>query len=131
MGDYYNATRGTVAVTLRSGQCVSIRPKDWLYVPANEEGSGSIVGLVSRGILVRAKVPKTIEAIPEEVVVNTAPVKLAQIPQPVALSSSAIADEVPPDSAEVGGGEEESSTEDDSKDESGWTGRGRRRKGKL
>lgn len=59
MGDYYNATRGPLSATLTDGSALSLSPKKWVYIPAENEGSASILKLCEKGFLVRAKVPMT------------------------------------------------------------------------
>jgi hypothetical protein len=71
MGDYYNATRGPLSATLTDGSALSLSPKKWIYIPAENEGSASILKLCEKGFLVRAKVPMTQLAI--EAIVAPAP----------------------------------------------------------
>jgi len=61
MGDYYNTTRGPLSVTLNDGSAASVVPKKWFYVTPANEGSSSIMKLVEKGFLVRAKVAITPE----------------------------------------------------------------------
>jgi hypothetical protein len=50
---------------------LSLSPKKWIYIPAENEGSASILKLCEKGFLVRAKVPMTQLAI--EAIVAPAP----------------------------------------------------------
>ena len=59
MADYYNKTRGPLAVTLRRGGSMSVGPKAWCFIEAADEGSESLTDLVRKGFLVRSLVPQT------------------------------------------------------------------------
>jgi hypothetical protein len=59
MGDYYNATRGPLSASLTDGSALSLGPKKWVYIAPENESSASIIKLLDKGFLVRAKVAKT------------------------------------------------------------------------
>jgi hypothetical protein len=89
MGDYFNSTRGPLAATLNDGASLSIPPKRWIYIDPVQEGSASIEKLVSKGFLVRSKVPITVVPAPVSdpvvaVKVEAAEAKAAE-PTPPAL----------------------------------------------
>lgn len=84
MGDYYNSTRGPLPATLVDGSAVSFSPKSWLYITPENEGSASIVKLLEKGFLVRAKVAITVLPAPSA-------------PAPEASSSDAVAASVAAD----------------------------------
>ena len=58
MAHYYNSTRGPVSFSMRSGTVGSAAPKQWTFVPDEEESCADIVRLVQQGFLVR-KVEQT------------------------------------------------------------------------
>jgi hypothetical protein len=64
MGDYYNATRGPLSASLMDGSALSLSPKKWIYIAPENESSPSIVKLLGKGFLVRAKVAKTAAPVP-------------------------------------------------------------------
>lgn len=83
MGDYYNVTRGPLSVTLNDGSAASVTPKKWFYVSPANEGSASLQQLVSKGFLVRAKVPITQPEVEVEVVEVAPDAVPAPVPAPV------------------------------------------------
>lgn len=56
MANYYNTTRGPISVSLSSGKEMSIPPKSWIEIDRADEGSASLVSMVSKGFLVRSAV---------------------------------------------------------------------------
>lgn len=51
MGRYYNKTRAPLPATLRDGSAISFTPRKWVTVRADQDGSGSLRQLVSKGLL--------------------------------------------------------------------------------
>lgn len=51
MGKYYNKTRAPLPATLRDGSAVSFPPRKWVTVRLDQDGSGSLRQLVSKGLL--------------------------------------------------------------------------------
>jgi hypothetical protein len=62
MGDYYNATRGPLSASLTDGSALSIGPKKWIFISPENENSASIVKLLDKGFLVRAKAARSAPA---------------------------------------------------------------------
>lgn len=96
MAHYYNASRGPISFTMRSGTVGSAAPKQWTFVADEEESCADIVRLVQQGFLVRkveqsrrpVKLPKQdaapkkieekVEVAPVEAPVEVAPVEEAK-----------------------------------------------------
>jgi hypothetical protein len=50
---YFNRTKGSVAVSFKSGASIAAPSKGWFEVPPEEDGSASILEHVAKGHIVR------------------------------------------------------------------------------
>ena len=85
MADYYNKTKGPVAVTLQRGGSVLIGSKKWLTIDPLDEGHESLQRALTKGFLARSRA-----SCPEpEVSVDPVPVVPETIAEPVAPAALA------------------------------------------
>lgn len=97
MGDYYNATRGPLSVTLNDGSSISLSPKKWVAISPEQENSSSIVKLVSKGFLVRSKIAAELAVptpIPLVVAVPAASSEAETVSEAPVASTSPVKEEI-------------------------------------
>jgi hypothetical protein len=81
MADYYNKTKGPVAVALLRGGSVLIGPKKWLTIDPLDEGHESLQRSLTRGDIIRKVTPveaPPVQAAPPAPVAPVAPVVVAE-----------------------------------------------------
>lgn len=97
MAKFYNTTRGPIAVSLSSGNQLSIPPKTWIEIDPADEGSAMLVPMVRKGFLVRSSVDAVKPGPTPEPAPAPAPVVAAPVLPPVlpVLDEKPLQDEKP------------------------------------
>lgn len=87
MAKYFNTSKGSLAVVLRSGASASLPGKAWTVIPAHEEGSEDVIRAVKRGFLVRSAVAD--EEAPAPADKSSVVTEKAAVEQPVVETKAA------------------------------------------
>lgn len=94
MAKYFNTSKGTLAVVLRSGDSASLPGKQWTNIPSHEEGSEDLINAVKKGFLVRSTVDDEVEpAVSKEKA--AAPASKAEVAETVSTVSAEVEAPVP------------------------------------
>ena len=87
MAKYFNTSKGTLAVVLRSGDSASLPGKQWTNIPSHEEGSEDLVNAMKKGFLVRSTVDDEVEPTVSKEKVE-APAAQAEVAETVSTASA-------------------------------------------
>lgn len=86
---YFNTTRGPLAVSFASGKSMSIPPKTWAEIDAEDEGSPNLAPMVRKGYLKRSALAVTeVPTVAEVAVESEAPALITE-PSPTPAPEAA------------------------------------------